>query len=129
MPQNLAMGALLECTMGLAPMPFSVLPINRVIAGGVPVATIMDNKPMLNIPPFVLCKSPLNPEVAAIIASSLGTVTQGPCMPMIPGPWIPMNPTFIIGEFPYADFSSKLICAYGGVISALVPGQFNLMSS
>ena len=124
MAQCLAMGALLECTMGLTPSPFTVLPTGGVLATGMPVANIMDNIPLLNIMTFGLCKSPLNPEVAAIIASSLGAVTQAPCIPMTEAPWIPTDPTILVGGLPVIDDTAKLICMWGGVISPTLPGQF-----
>jgi len=126
----LAEGALLECMMGLAPSPLNVLPINGVVADFMPVANIMDHIPFLNIVPFGMCKSPANPAVAAIIASSLGAVTQGPCIPMTVAPWLPGDPTLIIGEFPSVDLSSKAICNWGGVISvAGFTGQFAIMDA
>lgn len=116
-------GALLECTMGLAPAPFNVLPMNQVLGCFLPLANIEDNKPFVNITPFVMCKSPANPAVAAIIASSLGSVTQGPCLPETPAPWLPGFPTVMIGPMPCVTQESKLMCAYGGVISVTAPGQ------
>lgn len=117
-------GAMLECTMGLTPSPLNVLPVSMVTANAMPVATIIDNVPFVNIIPFGLCKSPANPAVAAIIASSLGAVTQGPCLPETPAPWIPASPQIMAGEMPCIDQTSKLMCVYGGVISPIVPGQF-----
>jgi len=48
MPFLLSEGALMECTMGAAPMPLNVLP-EGVLADFMPVANIMSNVPMLNI--------------------------------------------------------------------------------
>ena len=61
--------ATLKCTMAMPPgtSTFVVLPTPLVNAGGMPVATIMDNKPMANIPPFGMCQSQLNPGIAAEI--------------------------------------------------------------
>jgi len=92
-----------------------------------PVANIMDNKPFVNITPFIMCKSPLNPAVAAIIAASLGSVTQGPCLPMTEAPWIPGNPLVMTGMMPVINLTSKLMCMYGGMISPMMPGQFTVM--
>jgi len=109
--------------MGLAPSPLNVLPESMVSAMFMPVATIMNNIPFVNIVPFGLCKSPANPAVAAIIAASLGSVTQGPCLPETPAPWIPGNPMVMAGAMPCITQTSKLICIYGGMISPTAPSQ------
>ncbi len=119
----LSEGALLECDMGLAPTPLNVLPINRVVADFMPIASIVCGVPFLNIVPFGLCKSPANPAVAAIIASSLGAVTQGPCIPMTEA-WIPADPTIVVTTGPCIDnAASILMCDWGGVIKPTLSGQ------
>jgi hypothetical protein len=122
----LAAGAALQCTMGLAPSVLSVLPINRVLAGP-PIANIMDSVPFLNIPPFGMCTCPANPAVAAATAAALGVPTPAPCIPTTAGPWVPGVPTVMVGNLPVADLNCKLICCFGGVISALQPGQMIAM--
>ena len=71
MSQWLTMGTTLQCMFGMAPAPLVVLPDNRVMACNMPVATIMDNKPIVNITPFVMCISPTNPEVIAVKVASI----------------------------------------------------------
>ena len=51
-----------------------------------------------------------------------------PCLPNIPGPWAPGSPTVQIGGKPALTNSSKCMCAYGGAISIMVPGQFTVMA-
>jgi hypothetical protein len=68
MPQQLCNGALLQCSMGMAPSGLTVLPVNRVNTGNQPDANIMDNVPLENILPFGMCMSPANPAVAAATA-------------------------------------------------------------
>ena len=120
----LSQGALLECTMGLAPTPLNVLPLNRVVADFMPVACILDNKPFLNIVPFGMCKSPANPAVAAIIASSLGSVTQGPCIPETLAPWTPAAALVSLTLGPAIDnATSVLMCNWLGVIKPSLSGQ------
>lgn len=70
-----------RCTMGVAPTQLVITPEKRVVVGVLPLASILDFKPFMNVAPFVLCRSPANPAVAAIIASSFGSVTVGPCVP------------------------------------------------
>ena len=72
------------CSFGAAPSALSVLPANKTMIGA-PAANIMDNKPMVNIPPFGVCISLANPMVASAtarrsgphgIAITTGTSTQ-----------------------------------------------------
>lgn len=64
MPQQVTMGAMLQCSFGVAPSTLVVLPLNRVLCEGPPAADIMDHIPLVNILPFGMCNSPANPEVA-----------------------------------------------------------------
>ncbi len=52
MPNHVCMGALLQCSFGVAPSSMVVLPANKMLTTFVPAANIMDNKPMVNIMPF-----------------------------------------------------------------------------
>ncbi len=119
-------GAMLKCPFGVAPSTLSVLPLNRTMTGA-PAANIMDNKPMMNVPPFGMCNSIANPMVAAATAAALGALTPMPCIPMTMAPWVPGAPTVLIGNMPALNNSSKLMCMWGGVIQILVPGQFTTM--
>jgi Domain of unknown function (DUF4280) len=103
-------GANLMCSFGVAPS-----------------ALIMDNKPMVNIPPFGMCTSPSNPTVAAATAAAMGVLTPMPCVPAIAAPWVPGSPTVMVGTAPALNNSSKCMCNWGGVIQILVPGQFTVM--
>ncbi|CAB1057581.1 hypothetical protein D1BOALGB6SA_2334 [Olavius sp. associated proteobacterium Delta 1] len=46
-----------------------------------------------------------------------------PCTPVIPSPWIPGSPTVLVANMPALNDSSKLMCAYAGVIQIVIPGQ------
>ena len=113
-----------QCTFGLAPGTLMVLPANKVIVANQPAATIMDNKPMVNIMPFGMCNSMANPQVAAATAAAMGALTPMPCVPNIAAPWAPGSPTVLIANYPALNNSSKLSCMWGGVISVTLPGQF-----
>ena len=122
MGQQVCMGAMLQCSFGVAPSTLVVLPANRVLTG-TPAANIMDNKPMVNVPPFGMCQSMANPTVAAATAAAMGALTPMPCVPVTPAPWIVGAPTVLIGNMPALNNSSKLMCTWGGVISINSPGQ------
>lgn len=119
--------ALLQCPFGAAPSPLMVIPRACVFAGGQPAGTIMDNKPLVNILPFGMCSNPANPAVAAATAAAIGVLTPMPCIPVTTAPWAPGNPTLLLGGEPALTNSSKLACAYGGIISIQMPGQFTTM--
>tara|TARA_B110000208_G_scaffold112033_1_gene138096 strand:- start:149 stop:538 length:390 start_codon:yes stop_codon:yes gene_type:complete len=123
MGQQVCMGAMMQCSMGLAPSSLMVVPTNKVMTSNKPAATIMDHKPMVNVLPFGMCKSPANPMVAAATAAALGVLTPMPCIPATAAPWVPGSPTVLIGNMPALNDSSKLMCSYGGVISINSPGQ------
>lgn len=119
-------GAMLQCSFGAAPSTLNVLPVNRVTAGGPPAANIMDFAPAVNILPFGMCTSPANPAVAAATAAAFGVLTPQPCMPVTVAPWIVGAPTVLIGNMPALNDSSKCMCAWAGVISITMPGQFTV---
>lgn len=123
MAKQMATGAMLTCSFGVAPSTLNALP-NRVLTT-TPAATIMDNKPFVNLPPFGMCSSPANPAVAAATAAALGVLTPMPCMPP-PAftPWLPGMPTTLIAGQPALTNMSKCVCPYGGIIQATTPGQF-----
>jgi hypothetical protein len=119
-------GAMLQCTFGAAPSVLNALPIPRTMSP-TPAATIMDSKPMVNIPTFGMCRNLTNPTVAAATAAALGALTPMPCVPATVAPWVPGAPTVMIGGMPALNNSSKCMCMWGGVISVIAPSQFQSM--
>ena len=136
---------MLTCSFGMAPSVLNVLPVARVVSN-TPLATIMDNVPLVNVMPFGMCQNPANPAVAAATAAAMGVLTPMPCIPVIPGPWIPGSPTVLIGGKPALNTgpwipgsptvliggkpalnnTCKLMCAYGGVIQITNPATTNI---
>ncbi len=116
---------MLTCSFGMAPSVLNVLPTAKVISN-MPLATIMDNIPMTNIMPFAMCQSLANPTVASATAAAMGVLTPMPCIPVIPGPWVPGSPTVLIGGKPALNNTCKLMCAYGGVIQITNPATTNI---
>ena len=116
-------GATMNCSFGTAPAMLGVPPTNRVSAGGAPAANIMDNKPMVNIPPFAMCTSLANPTVASATAAAMGVLTPMPCLPATAAPWAPGSPTVMIANLPALNDGSKCLCSYGGVIGLSYAGQ------
>lgn len=123
MANHVCNGAMLQCSMGMAPSSLTVLPVNRVNTSSQPAATIMDNKPLVNVMPFGMCMSPANPAVAAATAAALGVLTPMPCIPNTVTPWAPGAPTVRVANQQALDDTSKLMCMWGGVVSISSPGQ------
>lgn len=126
MSNLVCMGAMMQCSFGVAPSTLVVLPANKVMSG-TPAANIMDNKPMVNVPPFGMCNSMANPMVAAATAAALGVLTPMPCIPVTAAPWAPGSPTVLIANMPALNNTSKLMCNWGGVIQILQPGCMTTM--
>ncbi len=127
MPNQVCMGAMMQCSFGVAPSSLVVLPTNMVMTDMVPDANIMDHIPMVNIMPFGMCMSIANPMVAAATAAALGVLTPMPCIPATPAPWVPGAPTVLLGKFPTLDNTSMLMCMWAGVIQFATPGEFTVM--
>ena len=121
-------GATMQCSMGVSPSTLNVLPLRRAVVGGMPAATVADNIPMVNVPPFALCTSLANPAVVAATAAALGVLTPMPCTPVLPSPWLPGSPTVLVGGLPALNDASVCACAYGGVITLLTPGQMTTVA-
>ncbi len=122
MANQCCMGAMMQCTMGMAPS--SLVPTPKTVQTSfVMAANIMDNIPITNIPPFAMCQSPANPMVAAATAAALGVLTPMPCIPNTPAPWAPGAPTVLVCGMPALNDSSKLTCIWGGMISINFAGQ------
>ena len=104
--------ALCTCSFGAAPMALTVNSQQTVRMGTMMAATIMDNM----CTPFGLCPSMANPAVAPATAPALGVLTPMPCTPVTVAPWAPGCSTVMVCGRPLLNNTSKLMCAYGGVI-------------
>ncbi len=115
-------GALMKCSFGMAPSTFVATP-KMVQTSYMDAGNIMDNVPMMNVPPFGMCQSLANPTVAAATAAAMGALTPMPCIPVLPAPWVPGAPTVLVSNMPALNDSSKLMCAWAGVIQFNMAGQ------
>lgn len=114
MSNQVAQASLMMCSFGGAPCPL-VVPNPTVTACGQNAANIMDHVFPVNVSTFGMCTTPSNPAVAAALGA------PSACIPQLPAPWIPGKPTVLVRGAPALDSSSKLMCAYGGVISITLP--------
>jgi len=120
MGQLVCSGASLMCTFGTAPSTFNAT--NPMVKGPSPAGVVTDITPA-NVPPFLLCVTPSNPQVAAATSAALGVLTPQPCIPVITSPWAPGSLKVTVGGVPALDNTSTCQCAWGGVISVTQPGQ------
>jgi hypothetical protein len=116
-------GSPLMCSFGAAPSTLTVLQNQMVKASGQLVATINDQVPNGNIPPFGMCMSIANPQVAAATSAASGVLTPQPCLPVITAPWAPPSATVKVGGVFAATIQSKCMCTWAGNISVTGPGS------
>ena len=124
MPKPLCTGTMLTCSFGVAPSVFVAhgQPGMPQIFGSLPVATITEFA-ISNIPPFGMCQSLANPQVAAATSAALGVLTPMPCVPAVVAPWAPPSAKVSGKGIPLATVQSKCVCAYGGMIAVQTPVQ------
>ena len=113
----------LQCSCGLIPGKLMVLPDKRVMLAGKPIATIMDFKPMVNIPSFGMCTSMANPTVASATSAAMGVLTPMPCIPNTTTPWIGGKMDVLINNQPVLLDSCSCQCLWAGCISIITDGQ------
>lgn len=128
MPQNTVLGALIQCSFGLAPSSLAPLPTSRVMIEGRPAASIMDSVPLVNVPPFGMCTSLSNPTVATATAAALGVLTPMPCVP-VTTPWKPGAVKTLVGGKPALTAGSTCNCAWGGIIQITMAGAVRTQSN
>ena len=107
-------GAIIKCAMAVPPgiCSLMVLPDKRILSQGQPVASIMDFKPLLNIPTFGVC-----------------SITLMPCMPALVTPWMPPKVNVLHSNQPALMSNCMLACSLGGIITIMFPGQVKTIGS
>lgn len=119
MPTQVCSGAALQCSFGTAPSTFAASGVQ--VDATTPAGVVTDVAPS-NVPPFALCTTLANPQVAAATTAASGVLTPQPCLPVL-GPWTPGSSRVTIGAVPALDDSSQCSCSWGGVITVSAPGQ------
>src|SRR5262249_31677428 len=88
-----------------------------------PVATVGDFAPMVNVQPFGMCTAQANPMVAAATAAAMGVLTPQPCLPVVTEPWSPGSGGFRIADVKALTSDSICGCQWAGSISITDPGS------
>lgn len=123
MPKLVVLGAQLKCSEGLAPASLAVLPLNEGDGDGKAAATVQDFQPTVNVPPFGMCKTQANPQVAAATAAAQGVLTPMPCVPMLTAPWSPGAREATLRGAAVLTADSTCKCAWSGTIEVTDPGS------
>lgn len=124
MGQIVVSTAALKCTFGTAPSTLNVTSQRKCLIGGKPAATIQDMAFQTNIPPFGMCTSLANPQVAAATAASLGVLTPQPCTMVPAGTWTGGKAAVMAAGIPCLGSEAGLVCAMGaGNITVAMSGQ------
>ena len=118
MATQVCSGAALQCSFGTAPSTFAATGVQ--VDATAPAGVVSDVAPS-NVPPFAMCTSLSNPQVAAA-TSAAGALTPQPCVPVL-SPWTPGSSKVTIGGTPALDDSSQCNCSWGGVVTVSSAGQ------
>jgi hypothetical protein len=119
MPNQVCTGAALQCSFGTAPSTFAA---SGVQVEATAAAGVVTDVAASNVPPFAMCTSLANPQIAAATSAAFGTLTPQPCVPVL-SPWTPGSSEVTIGGVAALDDSSQCNCSWGGVITVSSPGQ------
>lgn len=126
MGQIVVNGGAATCSMGTAPGTITATTQQKVLAGGMPAATIQDFS-MAAISPFGLCTSILNPAVQTATLAAMGVLQPQPCTMTPNGTWVAQKPSVTVGGSPVLTSDCQGTCAYGGCITVVNPGQTKVM--
>jgi hypothetical protein len=120
MPNLVCTGATLQCSMGTTPAAFAAS--GAAVAATAPAGVVSDVGAE-NIPPFGMCQSLANPQVASATSAANGALTPQPCSPVIAGPWAPGSTGVLVEGVPALEDSSQCACTWGGSITVTEAGQ------
>ncbi len=119
MPNVVSTGATLQCSFGTTPATFAASG-TQALAGA--AAGVVTDVAAANVPPFGMCMSLANPQVASATSAASGTLSPQPCLPVL-SPWTPGSARVTVGEVPALDDSSQCNCTWGGVVTVSAAGQ------
>ncbi len=112
-------GAALQCSFGTTPSTFAAS--GTKVSATSPAGVVADVA-AANVPPFGMCMSLSNPQVASATAAASNVLTPQPCVPVL-SPWSPGSARVTIGNVAALDDSSQCNCAWAGVVTVSSAGQ------
>jgi hypothetical protein len=113
-------GAALQCSFGTTPSTFSAS--SPDVDGSEAAAGTVSDIGSDNVPPFGMCTSLDNPDVASATASADNVLTPQPCQPVL-DEWTPGSSSVTVDGDPALDDASTCSCTWGGTITIGSPGQ------
>jgi hypothetical protein len=113
-------GAALQCSFGSSASTFSAS--SPDVSGSEAAAGAVTDVGADNVPPFGMCTSLSNPQVASATASADNVLTPQPCQPVL-SPWTPGSSDVTVDGDPALDDASTCSCSWGGTITIGSPGQ------
>ena len=117
MGQIVVSDATLACSFGTVTSKLQVTSQTKCLSDGKPAANV-------NSPPFGMCTSMANPQVAAATSAALGVLTPQPCTLMAAGTWTVSKPGLMVSGIPCLCNDAGLMCTMGaGNIMVAMPGQ------
>ena len=127
MPPIAVVSGTTQCSFSTGPAPMGGIPVPgaSVIIEGKPALTLMDQVPMFNIMPMVMCLSPLNPMGMGLKPPAVPIPTA--CIPIPVSPWLPPGPPIkpvTVNGKPILLSGSTCQCVWGGTIQIAMPGTF-----
>lgn len=127
MPEQVAMGATLKCSMGMSSCSLIVPPGHRANNGGGAMASAnVDDYQVANIPTFGMCQSLTNPSVSSATSAASGVLTPMPCIPSIAAPWAPGSLKVKIASRAALMKTDTCACSYAGVVTIQAAGQLKV---
>jgi hypothetical protein len=112
-------GATLQCSFGTSPTTFAAS--GDQVSATSPAGAVTDVG-TANVPPFGMCMSLANPQVASATAAAANVLTPQPCVPVL-APWTPGSQDVTIGDVAALDDSSQCQCTWGGTVTVSSAGQ------
>lgn len=113
-------GATLQCSFGTTPATFSASSAD--VAGSQVAAGVVTDVGQANVPPFGMCVSMSNPQVASATSAASGVLTPQACQPVLT-PWTPGSARVSVDGAPALDDACTCSCAWGGTITIGSAGQ------
>ena len=122
MPKLVVHGAQLKCNHGTAAASLAV-PKSIATGDDNKAATILDHRPTVNVPPFGMCQTLANPQVASATSAAQGVLTPVPCLPVVSAPWTPGASVVTVDDVPALTSGCTCACSWSGVIEVVDPGS------
>lgn len=118
MPNLICTGATVKCSYGTETSSFSAT--GTKVSAATPVG-VMTDVTAANVPPFGLCTSLSNPQVAAATQAAQELAPQ-PCVPVLSN-WSPGSVRVTIGAAAALNDAAQCTCSWAGVVTVTDAGQ------